>query len=111
VDVLGRADEAVVADVVALPQRAERRRHPVAVLLLRDALLAGDPLDVLAVLVGAGQEEDVVAGEAAGPSERVGGDRGVGVPHVGQVVHVVDGGRDEEGALRDGHVCFPVFAR
>jgi hypothetical protein len=29
------------------------------VLLLGDALLPGDALDVLAVLVGAGQEEDV----------------------------------------------------
>ena len=104
--VLGRADEAVVADVVALPQPAEGSGDLVAVLLLGDPPLARDALDVLPVLVGPRQEEDLVAGEAPGPGEDVGGDRGVGVAHVGHVVHVVDGRRDEVAPL-GAHLCFP----
>ncbi len=107
VDQVGGADEAVVADVVALPQLAEGRRDPVAVLLLGDALLARDTLDVLAVLVGAGQEEDVVAGEPARARERVGRDRGVRVADVRHVVHVVDRRRQVERALGGGHAGFP----
>ena len=71
---VGGADEAVVADVEALPQLRGTARDLVAVLLLRDAPLAGDALDVLAVLVGAGQQERVVA-RSARRAERVGRDR------------------------------------
>ena len=111
VNVLGRADEAVEADVVPPPQRAELGRDAVAVLLLGDPLLARDPLDVLPVLVGPRQEEHVAAGEALGPRERVGGDRRVRVADVRNVVDVVDRGRDEERALRGGHLLFVSAAR
>src|SRR5262249_638274 len=60
VDVLRRADEAVVADVEPRPERLEPRRELVAVLLLGDPALARDPLDVLAVLVGPREEERVL---------------------------------------------------
>ena len=102
-DVLGRPDEAVVADVVTVPQRAERRGDDVAVLLLGDAALARDPLDVLPVLVGAGQEEDVLPPETPRAGEGVGRDRGVGVADVRHVVDVVDRRRDDRNALRCAH--------
>src|SRR5207245_4655119 len=95
VEVVGRADEAVVADVQALPEPPEDAGDLVAVLLGRHALLARRALDVLAVLVGAGQEERVLALQAAGARQRVGGDRRVGVAHVGHVVDVVDRRRQE----------------
>ncbi len=107
---LGGADEAVVPDVEPIPEGTEFRRDLVAVLLLGDPPLAGDALDVLPVLVGAGQEEHVVAREAPGPGQGVGGDRGVGVPHVGDAVHVVDGGCDQVASFV-AHCCFPARSR
>ncbi len=109
VDLVGRADEAVVADVVAGPELAELRGDLVALLLLADPALAGDALDVLAVLVGARQHERVVAGEPARARQRVDRDRRVGVPHVWHVVDVVDRRRRVERALRGGH--FPACER
>ena len=103
VQVVGRADEAVVADVVALPERLEPRRDAVAVLLLGDALLPGDALDVLPVLVRARQEEHVLPGQPARAGERVRGDRGVRVADVRHVVHVVDRRRDDRRALAFAH--------
>ena len=101
-----RADEAVVANVERLPEGPEDGGDLVAVLLLRDPPFPGDPLDVLPVLVGSREEEDVVAGQASRPGEGVGGDGGVGVAHVRNVVDVVDGRRDEVGPLL-AHRCFP----
>src|SRR5262249_42188937 len=63
------------------------------------ALLAGDALDVLAVLVRAGEEEGVPAAQPARPGQRVRGHRRVGVPGVRHVVDVVDGRRMERGLL------------
>ena len=64
----------------------------------RDAVGLGGPGDLEAVLVGAGEEEDVVADQAVPAGQGVGGDRRVGVPDVGHVVHVVDRGGQEEAA-------------
>ena len=100
---IGGADEAVVGDVQPLPEVLEAGRDLVAVLLLGDAALAGDALDVLAVLVGPREEECVPAPQAPGAGDHVGRNRGVGMPHVGNVVHVVDGRREVE-ALLLGHV-------
>ncbi len=90
VALFGGADEVVVGEPVAPPQLAEVGRQAVAVLLLADAPLARDALDVLAVLVGAGQPEDVVPHELARARQGVGRHRGVGVAHVRDVVQVVD---------------------
>ena len=68
----------------------------------RDPALLGRPLDLQPVLVGAGEEHDVVAPEAAPPGEDVGDDRRVRVPDVGHVVHVVDRRRHEEGLRPPG---------
>ena len=59
-------------------------------------------LDLLAVLVGAGEEEDLAAVQAHEAGQRVAGERGVGVADMRGVVDVVDRRRDVEGAGR-GH--------
>ena len=61
-----------------------RKRCGVAVgqLLRRDALALGGERDRLAVLVGAGEEEDVLAALAHVAREHVGRDRRVRVPEV-----------------------------
>ena len=56
----------------------------------------------LAVLVGAGEEEDVLAALAMVARHHVGGDRRVRVPQMGRRVDVVDRRGDVEGA-RGGH--------
>ena len=67
---------------------------PVAQLPRRDAEPLGRLGHRLAVLVGAGEEEDVLAALPHVPREHVGRDRRVRVPQVGLPVHVVDGRRD-----------------
>ena len=62
--------------------------------------------DRLAVLVGAGQEEDVLTALAVVAGEDVGGDRRVGVAQVGGRVYVVDGG-----GYVEGHGRFRLLAR
>ena len=91
---LGRADEVVVRDPELFPEVPERRRVAVGDDDRRDAFLLRDLLDVLAVLVGAGQEAHVLAREAEIAGERVRDDRRVEVPDVGPVVDVVDRGRE-----------------
>ena len=65
-------------------------------LLRRDPLLRRGALDLLPVLVGAGEEAHVVAAQALVAREDVGHDRRVDVPDVRQVVDVVDRRRDVE---------------
>ena len=69
---------------------AERGRDRVGLLLRATPGGLGRLLDLEAVLVGAGEEEDVVAEQAVPAGERVGDDGGVGVAEVGHVVDVVD---------------------
>ena len=64
VALLRRADEVIVADVEAFPEILEARHDLIDVLDWRDASLFGLLLDLLAVLVRARQEEDIVADEA-----------------------------------------------
>ncbi len=59
-------------------------------LLRRDAGGGGGALDLLAVLVGAGEEEGIVAEQAVAAGDDVGGDGGVGVADVRARVDVVD---------------------
>ena len=80
---LGGADEVVVGDVEQLPGLAEPLAGAVGVLPGRDAVGLGRPLHLEAVLVGAGEEEDVVAEQAVPAGQGVGGDRRVGVADVG----------------------------
>ena len=95
---LGGADEVVVADVQQLPGLAVAGAGDVGLLLGAEAVLLGGPGHLQAVLVGPGQEEDVLAEQPVPPGQAVGDDRGVGVADVGRVVDVVDRRRDVEAA-------------
>ena len=76
---VGRADEEVVGELELAGQRLEARGVAVGELLRLDSLGARRVGDRLAVLVGAGEEEDVLAALAHVAREHVGGDRLVGV--------------------------------
>ena len=97
---LGRADVVVVGDVEAVPRLAEERAVAVRPLERGDVVRLGGALDLEPVLVGAGEEHDVVAPQPSPAGEHVGRDRRVRVPDVGRVVHVVDRRGDVE---RLGH--------
>ncbi|EQD24416.1 MAG: hypothetical protein D084_Lepto4C00442G0001, partial [Leptospirillum sp. Group IV 'UBA BS'] len=93
---LGRPDEVVVGDGEPAPEVAEARQDPVDVELGGESVPLRALPDLLAVLVGAGEEEDRLPFLAAGAGQDVGGDGGVGVADMGDVVDVVDGGRQVE---------------
>ena len=65
----------------------------------REPVLLGRPLHLQPVLVGAGEEADVVAEQPVPARQGVGGDRRVGVADVGHVVDVVD----RRGHVEPGH--------
>ena len=97
--VVGGADKAVVGDVHQLPevQDSPLALHDVVHKLLgRDAGGPGFLLNLLAVLVGAGEEHHVVALETLVAGHGVGGHGTVGVADVKLVRGVVDGGGDIE---------------
>ena len=96
---LGRPDEVVVRDV----QHRQRGRETSATSRSANAGvgtpgLPGRPLDFLAVLVGPGQEEHVVAHQAVRARDRVGHHRRVRVAEVRLRVDVVDRRGDVEAA-------------
>ena len=74
----------------------------------RDAGGGGGALDLLAVLVGAGEEEGFDALRSGAAGEDVRHDGGVGVADVGARVDVVDGGREEEFLRRFWHFALRV---
>ena len=108
---LGGADVVVVGDAHALPEGAELGGDLVGELLRRDAGGCGGALDLLAVLVGAGEERGVVAEEAVAAGDDVGGDGGVGVADVGARVDVVDRGGEIELFLCSGMGGQAQFSR
>ena len=95
--VIRRADKAVVGDVHQLPQveHALLARDDIVHELLRgDAGSLGARLDLLPVLVRAGQEHDIVAAQTLIARHRVGRYGAVGVPDVQLIRGVVDRGGD-----------------
>ena len=82
-------------------QRLEALGVAVGQLLGLEPLRARGVGDRLAVLVGAGEEEHVLAALAHVAREHVGGDRRVRVAEVGLRVDVVDRGGDVEGHWAD----------
>ena len=90
-----RMKKSLEAPTAAASSRYARRQ-------LVHVLLRGEPAllrrlgDLGAVLVGAGEEEDVLAPLAVVPRQHVGGDGRVGVAVVRLAVHVVDGSGDVE---------------
>ena len=101
-----RMKKSLVALSVAR-QLLEADRVAVAELARRDAELLGRLGDRLAVLVGAREEEDVLAALAHVAREHVGGDRRVRVPEMRLAVHVVDRRRD---VVRHGSRCYSAAA-
>ena len=88
--VVGGADEAVVADVHQLPQVLDGGDDLIDVLLRSHAGVGGLVLNLLAVLVGAGQEHDVAALHPLEACQRVAGHGGVAVADVQLVAGVID---------------------
>ncbi len=93
---LGRADEVVVGE-------AEQPRHltksfgvAVRELARRETSLGRCLLHLEAVLVGAGEEEDILAVEPLEACNGIGGNRLVGVADVRLAVGIGDRGRDVE---------------
>ncbi len=90
-------DVVVVRDLQPAPHLAPPRLHLVDERLGVLPVRPGPALDVLPVLVGPGEEQDVVAPQAVVPGDEVRGHRRVPVPDVRDVVRVVDRRRDVEG--------------
>ena len=91
---LGGADEVVVRAVQPLGHGLEARHVAVEQLPRRDALLRRGLLDLLAVLVGAGEEEHVIAVEPHEAGDGVGRDHLIGVPDMRRAVRIGDRGGD-----------------
>ena len=94
--VVGGADEAVVADVQQLPQILDGGYDLVHILLGGHTGIGGLVLDLLAVLIGAGQEHDVIALHPLEACQCVAGDSSIAVADVQLVAGVVDGSGDVE---------------
>ena len=99
---LGRPDEVVVLDLEGAVELVVSLDDAVRELDRGDALRRGRLLDVLAVLVGAGQEPRLLADQAPVARQRVRDDGRVDVPDVGQIVDVVDRRRRVEGLHAGG---------
>ena len=78
---VGRTDEPVIGHAERIPDRADLTRHAVDIRLGRDAGLGRTVLDLLPMLVGAGEEKHVLAALALIARDRVGQYR---------LVHVAD---------------------
>ncbi|MNL67288.1 hypothetical protein D3C87_1918550 [compost metagenome] len=91
------ADEAVVGDAEGFPDFLGLGGDVVHEGLGRDAGGVRGLLDLVAVLVEAGQEEDLLAAQPVVAREGIGGDLLVGMADVGRRVAVVDGRGDVVG--------------
>jgi len=92
----GGANVIVVGDSHALPEVLKAGGDLVGELLRGDSGGRCGALHLLAVLVGPGEEEGVVAQQAMASRDDIGGDGGVGVADVGAGVDVVDRRGEEE---------------
>ena len=92
--IIGGADKAVVADIQQLPQILDSSHDLVHILFGSYTGIGSLILDLLAVLIGAGQEHDVVALHPLKAGQRIAGHGGVAVADVQLIAGVVDGGGD-----------------
>src|SRR5262249_21126712 len=99
---LGGAYEVVIADAEQPRHVAEAGGIAVGQLLWRDPGYSRRLLDLLAVLVGAGEEPHPPPVEPHEPGQRVTGHRRIGVAQMRQIVDVIDRGRDEKRPV-EGH--------
>ena len=96
VPLFGSADEVVVGDVEVGPGFTESLDNTIGKLDRRHVSCLGCLFDLLAVLIGTGQEVRLFTARAMKTRERIGGDGGVGMADMGHVVDVVDRGGDVE---------------
>ncbi len=97
---LGGADEAVVGNVQSVVHHLERARHFLSEDGWLDAAIPGGLGHFQAMLVGAGEEEDLAALEALETGKGVGRDRFIGMTDMRPPVRIADRGGDVE---RLGH--------
>ena len=84
------ADEVIVGDAAGVPGGPEQRADPVRIRLGLGVVRGRRLSDLVAVLVRAGEQIDVLAPHAVVALQRVRDDGGVGVPEVRLGVHVVE---------------------
>src|SRR5262249_4037600 len=96
----GGANEVVMGDFETLPQRVIALHHLVGQRDGGHPPGGGGVFDLLPVLVGSGQEVDLLAQDSMKAREDVGHDGGVDVADVGRVVDVIDRGGDVVAAHR-----------
>ena len=99
---LGGAHEVGVGDIEQIPCLAEDRLHGIAPCLRRHAVLFSGLGYLLAMLVHASDEGDVVAVHALIARHRVSGDGRVGRAQMRSGVHVVDRGSERIGSFAHG---------
>jgi len=79
--------------VERVAETLEFRGVPIHELAGRDPLLAGCLFVLRRVLVGTGEEEDLVSALAVEARKRIRAHLLVQMPEVGRAIHIVDGGR------------------
>ncbi len=100
--VFGGADEVVVGAVHPLDHRLEARHVALDQFACRQTFTRGGLLDLLPVLVGAGQKKDVIPVEPLEARDRVGRDRLIGVADMRHAIRIGNRGGDIKGAARIG---------
>ena len=90
VTILRGADEVVVAVAHDLAEGAKPLRDLVDEVLRLHAGGNGGFLDLLTMLVSSGEEHHVAAVESHEAGQHVAGERRIGMPDVGRIVHIVD---------------------
>ena len=100
---LRRADKVVVRDVQPFPQFHELRCQPVTMRLWRNPGLGRRLLNLLSMLVEAGQKEDVILAQSQPvvSCQDVCGNRRISVPDMRDVVDIIDRRCDVKRLLHD----------
>ena len=93
---IGGTDEVIVTQAEGLDEGTPLDGEVVAIGLRRLAQIVGRLLDLLAVFVQSGQEEDRLSQASSSPSDDVGHHLFVGVPQVGSPVHIINRRGDVE---------------
>ena len=99
VALLRGADKIVIRDAKQPPEFLEARNNAVNVLNGGHALLCGRLLDLLPVLIRAGQKEHIIARKPLEACNRIRNGGAVSVADMEFGTRVVDGGRDVKGLL------------
>ena len=103
-----RANQAVVADLPAIPELSVLGTHTVAMGLRGQACRLGRALNLLAVLITAGDEQHLLTLQSLEPGQGIAGQGRVRAPQVGLVVDVVEGCGEGVSHRRDPTQPFPI---